>query len=224
MQSPVDTVVGNFYEVPIVNNVEFGPTAVLLPFHRDGADDCLKDVGLHYHIDWRFELRKRFYNNINALYQSGSSEPYLETRQCLKEFTCIDFTWPFMLEVLYKKFEDFELGEDRICPHRGTIVANKCGTCPAHGLRWNFKTRKLMHKPPFYFVLPNGNKGRIKDSRCQIEVTLKFQTDSDGMVLPVIDSRGSIYKNATFYIEGPQIYRPGDTISISDKNCGAVLQ
>ena len=211
---------GQIYEVPCVRNSQYGECVVLLPSHSDGGEDCLKPIIEHYHIDFRFEKREKFENNVDALYKSKSDPIYYERKLCLEEFSTLTNTWPFFLERIHERLGDHLL-EDNICPHRGVKIDNACGTCPAHGLRWNLQTRRLYYKPPFFLRFPTGDEGVVGHGVCIIKITEKYQSPSDGVYLPLYDSNGLRYKNAGFKIEiGNDIFKPGDTITIVDHVCG----
>ena len=227
MDSPVDVEIGKTYKVPCVR--EKGLLAIipiLLPSHSDGKKNCLTPAKEHYHIDFRFCEKEDVYNN-NAWFKSHCSEPFYEEMEAIRDsFNSVDFTGEsafFFVNRWYQENKELKL-ENRRCPHRGTKIVNACGTCPAHGLKWNLKKGKLKKfKRPFYLELANGEepnpenpRGIIRNDKCTIKIKKDFK--HDGTVI-MVDSNGKRYGEMKQIINS-RLYEKHDRINFNtDKIC-----
>jgi hypothetical protein len=224
MQSPTLVEIGTKYSVPCVldrRTSKYVP--VILPKHRDGKEACLNDVGTHYHIDKRFTAHAD-----DAIIDENVQEISLQNKECLKLSSTLGEFWPFSIVKLHEMFKDHELKGNHICPHQGVKITNACGTCPGHGLIWDLQTKRLKYKAPFYLRLPlDAGRGIIKNGVCKITVARRLE-NFNYIRLSLEDATGNQYPNAYYHMptwdiySSPSyvIYNVGDTITISDKNCG----
>lgn len=223
MLSPVDVIVGQEYDVPCVKTKEHVIVPVLLPHHIDNGKNCLIDVGDHYHIDFRFAREDILGQRNNAVLVDYSSSIFMKNMIAIKStFTSIESAF-FFVNRWYKKNAYSRLHERR-CPHQGTQVVNSCGTCPAHGLKWNLKSGRLADfKLPFYLELANREishkdnpRGAIVDDKCIIYFDEVFY--SDGTVI-MVDADGKRYGKMKQDI-GPRVFLPDYNLTFTtDKLC-----
>lgn len=228
MESPVDVEIGKTYEVPCVTDImTFKTVPVLLPAHIDGKKSCLRTAESHYHIDFRFCEQHDFAGNINAWAKKSCSKPFFQNRKAVRDsFNSIDFVGEsafFFVNRWYQSNKKLKL-KNRRCPHQGVQVVNSCGTCPAHGLKWNLEKGKLeKFKRPFYLELANGEepnpenpRGIIRNDKCTIKI--KRDLEHDGTVI-MVDSNGKRYGKMKQIISS-RSYRTRDEINFNtDKIC-----
>lgn len=221
MKSPENVIVGEYYDVPckLINN-DWLP--IIFPPHKDGPDFCFDPAATHYHIDKRFTYPREY-----AAWRVEYGER-IEVRKviCIKKdaVSFNDLIHPFAVVKMHEVFEKHTL-KSNICPHQGLQITNSCGTCPGHGLVWDFETRKLKYKLPFYLFHKNsGLKGVIKDGKCTINVNITFQFKSDDLTFVLVDSDGRLYPNAGISLDKYQdiLITPDDKIVWTDKNCAVV--
>ena len=124
MESPIDVIVGNYYDVPTINAFGINEVPVLLPAHTDTDEFCLFNAAMHYHIDFRFiELDQ--VNGYNGHFSHGH-ELKLHKMKALKTFTesMIEVKQSsfFFINRWYRKYSKLTLAANRICPHNNTKV------------------------------------------------------------------------------------------------------
>ena len=229
MESPIDVIVGEYYEVPCVesNGKEI---PVLLPSHDDGRHDCFLDVVKHFHIDHRFanELEWKDYDGKTIpLIQDFGNKVYFKKFKALRSYfdsvSISNESVFFFINRWYRNNKGIK-AKNRICPHKGTKIVNNCGTCPAHGLKWNLETEELDFVPPFYLELANNqissplnSRGVITD-KDQCDIIVKESFEFDGTVI-MVDSSGKRYGKMFQKIYNGYL-KKGDTITFdSDKIC-----
>jgi hypothetical protein len=214
VKSPIDVVVGREYDVPSLLTRQYGWIPVLMPIHQDGPEFCFNLNPMHGHIDWRFLRPEVVEEGIDVYLPSRDMKPRMRRWTAIQGETIGGNNWVFAVERMHRRFQNTTL-KQRICPHQGVPLVNCSGVCPAHGLAWNFKSGKLRYKLPFFLMAPDGSKGEIKNSKCEIQVTDAFSAPCD---FQLVDANGEVYPNAVFSLAGSM--RGGGTVHINDKNCG----
>jgi hypothetical protein len=232
MESPNQIEVGQLYEVPCIMTNLGQTIPVVLPSHTDGPRLCFNDVGEHYHVDFRF-CDLWLTNNKAAWLKAETVKLFsLRLRALRTYFNSVEFSGEsnfFFVSRWYTYFGDIKIKNGR-CAHHDTQLFNTCGTCPAHGLRWNLNSGSLMEfKLPFYMELANnavpnsGNpRGMMQDRFCEIDIPERgFQ--SDGTVI-MVDSNGKRYGEMTQQIRA-YFYRGREKIRFNaDKICSLLSE
>ena len=110
---------------------------------------------------------------------------------------------------------------DNKCPHKGVELVNKCGTCPAHGLQWDFQTGRLAeYKLPFYLEItnyeipdPTNNRGIIENNTCKVVIQNKYPLTKNIKAI-MVDSLGKRYGKMYHKLNNAiKFYNPGDIIN-----------
>lgn len=131
---------------------------VLGPAHDD--EEIIGFKWKHYHIDWRFVSTRM----IKIIRRSGTfhnwvlhernnfplPDPVLALRKCYRPMPAFNLVadWTPVLEQAYQ--EHHLKPPAYVCPHKGIPLASLppdsmgCVVCPAHGLRWNLETGRLV--------------------------------------------------------------------------------
>jgi len=223
MQSPVNVVVGEYYQVPCIRSWPSQKIVpVLLPAHTDETEFCLQAAPPHYHIDFRFTHPSC--HPFNAYWQYDLEPFYQEMKAIdhyVQSFEVVGESAFFFWNRWYRRYADKKLVNGR-CPHKGVQVVNACGTCPAHGLLWNMTSGGLVEfKLPFFLEVANKQKphpdnvrGQVFDEGCKIEFSKPY--DSDGSVI-MVDSDGKRF-GKTWQKIAPRYYRPGDMLRINTQD------
>ena len=223
LKSPTKVKIGQFYDVPTVKTYFGEIFPILLPAHVDGKDNCIEDVSMHYHIDFRFhEVGK-----ISVVLNKFCFSPFLHKFKAISNHTNSVLKGQhlfFFVNRWYYRKRNTKL-KANLCPHQGLPVVNKCGTCPGHGLVWNLKTLDLSDfQLPFYLELANSGKhlpdnprGAIINDKCEICLEKDFL--SDGSVT-MTDALGRIYnKNWVQKIAAGMYYAGSKITFTTDKIC-----
>ncbi len=235
MESPIDVVVGEYYEVPYIYSGS-KEIPILLPSHDNGPHECLSEGPKHFHVDYRFiepyydvilYRNERFEKNIvNAMVDNDCSiftKKFKALRSYFDSLSTSDESGFFFINRWYRNNKDVK-AVNRICPHKGTKIVNSCGTCPAHGLKWNLETEELDFVPPFYLELANNqissplnNRGIITDDD-QCEIIVKEDFNFDGTVI-MVDSLGNRYGKMFQKIYSGHLKKDNVIVFDSDKIC-----
>lgn len=164
-----EPVVGRFYLVPCVRGVWYGRMGnwpVLLPFHEDRA--VIGFEPWHYHLDRRFLPNLMFADtgilpvltpagrmNRSPLQVSpkcnpdGLPPPVERRRKCRRRIGLLGYDNVRWAPALRADYREDRLRPGMICPHKGVCLATMpvidgVVECPAHGLRWDVATGRLV--------------------------------------------------------------------------------
>lgn len=166
--SPLQTVVGRFYQVPCVRlrvasvYREGDVLPVIGPEHDDA--EIIGVRRRHWHFDWRFMPERIFVADVGkALTRITPEADFvgMRRRKCLRSMPAFPLSYttaygevrhsPFSAK-LEDAYENVTLPPGcRTCPHRGVPLvrrADKHGNtiCPGHGLMWNIRSGKLVRR------------------------------------------------------------------------------
>jgi len=221
IESPSNIIVGQDYLVPCIRGNFNKLIPVILPSHSDGKEHCLFEAPKHYHIDFRFI--DNF--TINAIYDTGQKVFYHKFKAIhdyMDSFSFVEESAFFFINRWYRKNKDSQLSNG-FCAHKRAKVTNACGTCPAHGLKWDFSDGGLAkYSLPFYImiteneiILPENPSGVITDNDdCSIFCHKEFEKP----ILVMIDSNFERYGKCSQKLNHK--ISSGDTLTLTtDKIC-----
>lgn len=219
--SPCDVVIGKEYDVPciftcqgeghLLDGCQPAPEIiipVMFPPHAEQKGFCLNSLPEHYHIDKRF-LVPESQMKFDVISSSVVKKIQYIKMKAIKDrfFIEAEARSLQLFNIYYQLQNPDEIAKDRICPHKGTKITNSCGTCPAHGLKWNLKNGTYYYKAPFYFQLTeDGPKYQFKNKMVSLiaHKDIDFQghiivTDADGKLfdLPNIRYKTFLKKDET---------------------------
>jgi len=227
--------VGKTYKIPCakVSDWRYFPFGdnycylpVLLPAHVDANDDCLRSLETHYHYDFRFIKPE----SIPSKWKGGGifKKDVLEIVEQNKVAVSSN-TWIvenlannsfFFWNLWHQNKADSKIIDNK-CPHKGVELVNKCGTCPAHGLQWDFQTGRLAeYKLPFYLEItnyeipdPTNNRGIIENNTCKVVIQNKYPLTKNIKAI-MVDSLGKRYGKMYHKLNNAiKFYNPGDIIN-----------
>lgn len=195
--SPCDVIVGEEYDVPCAFTNENYFVPVMLPAHVDKNQFCLKSVDLHYHIDKRFNVPLA-YHNADAILHSGVEYVSYVKLKAVKSHYVIEDAKFEIFNIIYQMVNPHEIAKNRICPHQGTKITNSCGTCPAHGLKWNLKTGEYRFKPPFYFQFTEDSpKFEFDNDDKKVVLIAHDDIEFNGSLI-ITDSNGKFFGSTEY--------------------------
>ncbi len=195
--SPCDVIEGNEYDVPCVHTNTNHVVPVMLPAHIDKNEFCLKSVDLHYHIDKRFQVPLAYHNSDAVLHSFVEDVSYIKLKAIKSHYIMEDARFE-NFNISYQMDNPQEIAKNRICPHQGTKITNSCGTCPAHGLKWNLETGEYRFKPPFYFQFTEDSPKFEFDNDDKKVVLIAHDDIEFNGVLIITDSNGEFFGSTEY--------------------------
>lgn len=230
LSSPVDVIEGETYSVPFTKmKPGCGQDAPIMPYpHEDKAEFCLGDTPQHVHFDRRFMEEGEYLGRDGTVLVAGlNTIESVEMREmvCRKAFHA-DSQNPFSVAKLYERYQGSKL-KNRRCVHNGVLITNKCGTCPAHGLKWDLSREVLQEfKLPFRLAfnipgMPLGalGSGELVGAECRIVMLGDYKYCGVPYKLTLIDSDGKVYPGSEITLNYTGNWSIGDTFVFTGKDC-----
>lgn len=187
--SPRNVIVGQYYDVPCMQDPAGVFVPVIGPPHCDGPEICSEPTVAHYHYDYRFSEYQGF---MNGLIDNGVPLVY-RRMQCVRTESDNGRALWGMIR-LARVYHNHTLDiHNPVCPHQNIPIVNKNGQCSGHGLCWNLKTGRMKYVLPFYVRFKGQNKTKIlvTDREIMVLYNNTKKTFIDPFV-EAIDAKGRI--------------------------------